>query len=73
LNVSNNDLNEESCNYMFQYLQHCNLVELDLSYNPLGNAGMEYFSRIFDKATFTLKKLNLAGCEIKSIGILKLF
>lgn len=34
---------------------------------------MEYFSRLCDKATFNVKKLNLAGCEIGSFGILKLF
>ncbi|CAD8137772.1 unnamed protein product [Paramecium pentaurelia] len=73
LNVSNNDLNEEACNYMVQYIQVCHLVELDLSYNPLGNNGMDYLSRICDKGSFMLKKLNLAGCEIKSLGILKLF
>lgn len=34
---------------------------------------MDYLSRICDKGSFMLKKLNLAGCEIKSLGILKLF
>lgn len=34
---------------------------------------MDYLSRICDKGTFMLKKLNLAGCEIKSFGIMKLF
>lgn len=49
------------------------MIELDISYNPLGNMGMDYLSRICDKGTFMLKKLNLAGCEIKSFGIMKLF
>lgn len=34
---------------------------------------MDYLSRICDKGSFMLRKLNLAGCEIKSYGILKLF
>jgi len=34
---------------------------------------MDHFATLFEKDTFQLKNLNLSGCNIKSLGILKLF
>ncbi|KAM3140563.1 hypothetical protein pb186bvf_007375 [Paramecium bursaria] len=73
LNVSHNDLGPEAASYMATYLTNCFLTEIDLSFNPIGNSGMEYIARMFEKPNFQLKRIDLSGCEIKSLGIMRLF
>ena len=52
LNVSHNDLGPEAASYMATYLTNCFLTEIDLSFNPIGNSGMEYIARMFEKPNF---------------------
>ena len=52
MNVSHNDLGPEAASYMSTYLTNCFLTEVDLSFNPIGNSGMEYIARMFEKPNF---------------------
>jgi len=49
------------------------LKHLDLSLNPIGNAGIEILSTFIKSKITTLIKLNVSDCKIKTKGAVTLF
>ena len=68
LKIALNDINSESAiEKLKQSLLHSHLKELDLSYNPIGNAGMKVLATALSSAS-TLESLNLMACDFNHIG-----
>jgi NACHT/LRR/PYD domain-containing protein 3 len=73
LKLSLNDINsEEAMERLRGALGVSNLRELDLSYNPIGNAGMKVLAPALSGAS-TLEALDLTACEFTHIGAQPLF
>ena len=81
LNVAKNDLTACGMEALAKVLVSTEIVELDVSFNPLGNAGItELTGALTDKyrtvgtRTFrNLTKLNLSECSFQQAGAYKLF
>ncbi|CDW79679.1 UNKNOWN [Stylonychia lemnae] len=68
LNVSNDDITQEGCQYFLQSLVHSHLIELDMSKNQLGLKGAEQFGEVL-KHNHRLIRLNLSQCQIGPKGL----
>ena len=86
LNISKNDITVSGLEVFMKVLQTTNLMELDLSFNPFGNAGLFEIASalsppLIDKANRSktprqlckLRKLNIADCKFSQAGALKFF
>lgn len=68
LKLALNDINSESSiEKLKQSLLHSHLKELDLSFNPIGNAGIKVLATALSSAS-TLESLNLMACDFNHIG-----
>ena len=86
LNISKNDITVSGLEVFTKVLHTTNLRELDLSFNPFGNAGLLEIANclsppIIDKARrqkaprqlCKIRKLNIAECKFTQAGALKFF
>ena len=75
LNISDNELGPK-CQPLIKPLMVCNLIELDISNNKLGDTGLQLLINIFQQTSGTysrLQTLNIGKNNITSFGATKIF
>jgi len=71
INLSTNSIGELGITSLGESLQrNKNLTELDLSFNPLGNSGVQSFVKFF--ASSSLSSLILSNIQIDNLGVKKI-
>ena len=74
LDLSNNEINSFGISYFEDCLKTSKLIDLDLSYNQISDQGLEKLSKCINQPSLnSLKKLNLANCNMKAEGIVTFF
>eukprot|EP00347_Sterkiella_histriomuscorum_P001530 403371680 len=68
LNISNNDITQEGCQYFLKSLIKSHLIELDMSKSLIGLKGAQQFGEVL-KLNHFLQKLSLSQCEIGPRGL----
>ncbi len=72
LNLSNNEITSYGMEKLKDALKSTKIVELDLSFNPLGNAGIEFICSYLQSRDCILFKLNLTECKFQGLGCMNL-
>jgi heat shock protein HspQ len=62
LNVSKNEITAEGMSYLNEALMNTRIGELDLSENPIGNAGISHLHKSISKKGQTIEMLNISEC-----------
>jgi len=73
LNLSKNKITSEGIKHFSSILANCMVCELDISDNPLGDAGMDYLKEPLSFVTSTVRVLSLVNCGIGGKGAEMLF
>uniref|UniRef100_A0A8B9H7T0 Uncharacterized protein n=1 Tax=Astyanax mexicanus TaxID=7994 RepID=A0A8B9H7T0_ASTMX len=70
IKLTNNNITEEGCHALTSVLcsNPSNLIELDLSFNNLGNSGVQHICSMLKKTNCKLQKLELNNCSITDVG-----
>lgn len=66
--MSNNGLTADGIKGFFEIVAFSSIRELDISKNPIGNTGSNYFVELF-KHCHLLNTLNMSSCGLHSKGL----
>ena len=59
--------------YLASILKGCVVSDLDFSYNPIGNAGIDFLKEPISFQTQTIRNLNISNCQFTAHGANEIF
>lgn len=73
LNIALNDINANGIDHLYETLALTKIKELNLSRNPLKNAGIKKIGDILNKGGLNLETLYVQDCEFNNMGCVNLY